>query len=104
MVRNLSSYPRFTSLKLNPGRFLHGLLADLWKWHQDEELFKQDNRVKVGGKYYIHPGFLRAWTTIQPLTPDKLLTWAEFKIVVRKWHHKIALVSFRTSTPVLSFN
>jgi len=38
------------------GRFLVGILKGLWKWQQDEGLYKQDNRMKSGGKTVLLPG------------------------------------------------
>lgn len=71
---------------------MHGALSDLWKWHQDEDLFNQDNRVKVGGKVHLSPGFTRAWTPAMPVPLDKILPWSDFKVVLRKWHQKVAKV------------
>ena len=40
------------------GRFLLGILTDLGRWAEDEQLFMQDNRVKSGGKVMWLPGFM----------------------------------------------
>ncbi|KAL4082005.1 transcription factor/nuclear export subunit protein 2-domain-containing protein [Scleroderma yunnanense] len=75
----------------NYGRFLLGILADLWKWAQDEQLFHQDNRMKIGGKTVLLPGFQPRWTNKDhgDIRPDDLLNWAGFKQILRKWHRKL---------------
>ena len=73
------------------GRFLLGILTDISKWFQDEQLFLQENRTKSGGNTVFLPGLQLRW----PLTPkpviaqEDLITWADFKQVVRKWHRKL---------------
>ncbi|KAH9899792.1 transcription factor/nuclear export subunit protein 2-domain-containing protein [Cubamyces lactineus] len=75
----------------NYGRFLLGILTDISKWFQDEQLFLQENRTKSGGNTVFLPGLQLRW----PLTPkpviaqEDLITWADFKQVVRKWHRKL---------------
>ena len=46
----LRQFPHlFLVLMVMLGRFLLGLLTDLLKWHQDEQQYLQDNRVKGVG-------------------------------------------------------
>ncbi|KAI6047038.1 transcription factor/nuclear export subunit protein 2-domain-containing protein [Pisolithus marmoratus] len=64
----------------NYGRFLLSLLADLWKWAQDEQLFAQDNRMKIAGKTALLPGFQPRWTNkdladIRPEDEARKSTW-----------------------------
>ncbi|KAF9224309.1 hypothetical protein BS17DRAFT_779623 [Gyrodon lividus] len=75
----------------NYGRFLLGVLTDLWKWAQDEQLFAQDNRTKIGGKTVLLPGFQPRWTNKDHtnISPDDLLSWSSFKQILRKWHRKL---------------
>ncbi|KAH7888047.1 transcription factor/nuclear export subunit protein 2-domain-containing protein [Phlebopus sp. FC_14] len=76
----------------NYGRFLLGILTDLWKWAQDEQLFIQDNRTKIGGKTVLLPGFQQRWTNKDhaSIAPEDLLSWTAFKQILRKWHRKLA--------------
>ncbi|CDO68724.1 hypothetical protein BN946_scf184652.g51 [Trametes cinnabarina] len=75
----------------NYGRFLLGILTDLWKWFQDEQLFLHENRTKSGGNTVFLPGLQQRW----PLRPkavvaqEELIKWEDFKQVVRKWHRKL---------------
>ncbi|KAF9468910.1 transcription factor/nuclear export subunit protein 2-domain-containing protein [Collybia nuda] len=71
----------------NYGRFLSGILSDLYKWHLDEQLYIGDNRTKVGGKFIYNPGLQRTWNKTAAL--DNLLDWASFQRVLRKWHKKL---------------
>ena len=86
------------------GRFLLGILTDISKWFQDEQLFLQENRTKSGGNTVFLPGLQLRW----PLTPkpviaqEDLITWADFKQVVRKWHRKLGKVSFPPSPSLLT--
>ncbi|KAI6105439.1 transcription factor/nuclear export subunit protein 2-domain-containing protein [Pisolithus sp. B1] len=75
----------------NYGRFLLSLLADLWKWAQDEQLFAQDNKMKVAGKTVHLPGFQPRWTNkdLSDIRPDDVLQWISFKQILRKWHRKL---------------
>ncbi|KAI9000935.1 transcription factor/nuclear export subunit protein 2-domain-containing protein [Trametes punicea] len=75
----------------NYGRFLLGILTDIWKWFQDEQLFLQENRTKSGGNTVFLPGLQLRWTpTPKPVVAQEdLITWADFKQVVRKWHRKL---------------
>ena len=75
------------------GRFLLGILTDVWKWHQDEQLFIQDNRTKSGGKTVLHPGLQHKWTNKTTIGPDDILNWSSFKQIARKWHRKLGKVS-----------
>lgn len=75
----------------NYGRFLLSLLADLWKWAQDEQLFAQDNRMKIAGKTVLLPGFQPRWTNkdLADIRADDVLHWISFKQILRKWHRKL---------------
>ncbi|KAJ7591413.1 transcription factor/nuclear export subunit protein 2-domain-containing protein [Mycena floridula] len=70
----------------NYGRFLLGVLSDLQKWFQDEQLWITDNRSKVAGKTVIHPGFQKRFVANKVLSGSDVLTWSEFRRVTRKWH------------------
>lgn len=70
------------------GRFLLGILSDMDKWYNDEQLYIADNRSKVTG--VVHPGLQRKDTN-KP-TSDTLLDRADFQRVVRKWHKKLGKV------------
>jgi THO complex subunit 2 len=74
------------------GRFLLGILTDLWKWHEDESLFIQDNRTRVAGKTVLHPGLQIRWTNKINIVADDVLKWTSFKQILRKWHRKLAKV------------
>jgi hypothetical protein len=73
---------------------LLGILTDLWKWHEDEALFIQDNRTRSGGKTVLHPGLQLRWTNKSAIVADDVLKWVGFKQILRKWHRKLAKVSF----------
>ncbi|KAI6151770.1 transcription factor/nuclear export subunit protein 2-domain-containing protein [Pisolithus tinctorius] len=75
----------------NYGRFLLSLLADLWKWAQDEQLYVQDNRTKIAGRAVLLPGFQPRWTNkdLADIRPDDVLNWISFKQILRKWHRKL---------------
>ena len=75
------------------GRFLVGILKDLWKWQQDEELYKQDNRTKSGGKTVLLPGMQMKWSNKITITPEDLLSWPALKTIMKKWHRKLGKVS-----------
>ena len=65
---------------------------DLWKWHEDEALFIQDNRTRSGGKTLLHPGLQIRWTNKATIVGDDVLKWTGFKQILRKWHRKLAKV------------
>ncbi|KAL0949134.1 hypothetical protein HGRIS_009218 [Hohenbuehelia grisea] len=74
----------------NYGRFLLGVLTDLYKWYSDEQAFIQDNRSKVGGKTVLHPGLQqRNWHKTPP-SDDKILAWLNLHKALRKWYMKLA--------------
>ncbi|KAG2043203.1 transcription factor/nuclear export subunit protein 2-domain-containing protein [Suillus americanus] len=75
----------------NYGRFLLGILTDLWKWAQDEQLFLMENRTKVGGKTILLPGFQHRWSNKDhgSIVSEDLLSWTGFKQILRKWHRKL---------------
>lgn len=74
------------------GRFLVGILKDLWKWQQDEELYKQENRTKSGGKSVLLPGMQVKWSNKTIIAPEDLLQWTDLKTILRKWHRKLGKV------------
>ncbi|EKM59356.1 uncharacterized protein PHACADRAFT_191704 [Phanerochaete carnosa HHB-10118-sp] len=74
----------------NYGRFLLGILGDIWKWHQDEQLFMQDNRVKSGGKVSYLPGFMLIYSNKANVAIDDIIKWQQFRQVCKKWHRKLA--------------
>ncbi|KAI0254213.1 transcription factor/nuclear export subunit protein 2-domain-containing protein [Lactifluus subvellereus] len=73
----------------NYGRFLLGILTDLYKWFSDEASYEQDNRTKIGGKIHYLPGFQQSWSPKFPVEKTSLLTWHNFQQVLRKWHRKL---------------
>ncbi|KAI0832504.1 transcription factor/nuclear export subunit protein 2-domain-containing protein [Trametes gibbosa] len=73
----------------NYGRFLLGILTDISKWFQDEQLFLQENRTKIGSSTVFLPGLQLRWTPKPVIAQEDLITWADFKQVVRKWHRKL---------------
>ncbi|TFY55341.1 hypothetical protein EVG20_g9356 [Dentipellis fragilis] len=73
----------------NYGRFLLGILTDLYKWYQDEQVYMQDNRVKASGKAVWLPGFQRQWSFKENIEPSAILSWSNFQQVVKKWHRKL---------------
>ncbi|GJE84409.1 THO complex subunit 2 [Phanerochaete sordida] len=75
----------------NYGRFLLGILGDISKWHQDEQLFMQDNRVKSGGKVSYLPGFMLTFSGRANVAIDDIIKWQQFRSVCKKWHRKLAI-------------
>ncbi|TBU49613.1 transcription factor/nuclear export subunit protein 2-domain-containing protein [Dichomitus squalens] len=73
----------------NYGRFLLGVLTDIQKWSQDEQLFTQENRTKSGGAVTLLPGLQRRWTSKSVIAQEDLIKWSDFKTVVKKWHRKL---------------
>ena len=74
------------------GRFLLGILTDLGRWAEDEQLFMQDNRVKSGGKVMWLPGFMMKFIKKTFVSPDELIKWHDLKTVHKKWHRKLGKV------------
>jgi hypothetical protein len=83
---------RELTLHNHTGRFLVGILKDLWKWQQDEELYKQENRTKAGGKTVLLPGMQMKWSNKTVITPEDLLSWSALKTIMKKWHRKLGKV------------
>jgi len=77
------------------GRFLLGLLTDLLKWHQDEQQYLQDNRVKGVGKAAYLPGLQLRWTNKPTVAISDLAKWSEVQQFNRKCHRKLAKVPCR---------
>ncbi|TFY81790.1 hypothetical protein EWM64_g2223 [Hericium alpestre] len=73
----------------NYGRFLLGILTDLYKWYQDEQVYMQDNRVKVSGRAVWLPGFQRQFSNNATVEPSAVLSWTNFQQIMRKWHRKL---------------
>jgi THO complex subunit 2 len=80
------------------GRFLLGILTDLYKWFSDEALYEQDNRTKVGGKVHYLPGFQQSWSSKFLVEKTSLLAWHNFQQVLRKWHRKLFKVGPSSSS------
>ena len=76
------------------GRFLLGLLTDLMKWHQDEQQYLQDNRVKSSGKAAYLPGLQLRWTNKPTVAVSDLAKWSEVQQFNRKCHRKLAKVPY----------
>ena len=74
------------------GRFLCGILTDLGKWTEDEQLFLQDNRVKVGGKVTYLPGFMMRWQKQSVVNIENIIKFKELRSAHRKWHRKLTKV------------
>lgn len=74
------------------GRFLLGILKDLWKWHQDEELYKQENKTKSNGKTILLPGMQIKWSNKNNIAPEDLISWPALKTIMKKWHRKLGKV------------
>lgn len=74
------------------GRFLLGLLTDLLKWHQDEQQYLQDNRVKSAGKAAYLPGLQLRWTNKPTVAVSDLAKWSEVQQFNRKCHRKLTKV------------
>ena len=73
------------------GRFLSAILTDLYKWHQDEQLFLSDNRTK-GAKVSLLPGFMLRFSNKNVVTTEDIIKWPEFRVVLKKWHRKLLKV------------
>jgi len=89
MVGSMNFFERLFSF-WRIGRFLSGVLNDLYKWHQEEPTYIQDNRSKVGGKTVQHTGFQGRY--LYPMPADNFLKWPQYMRVVRKWYKKLANV------------
>lgn len=73
------------------GRFLLGILTDLFKWQQDEQLFLNDNRTK-GAKTSYLPGFMLRFSNKTAVAAEDIIKWTEFRIVCKKWHRRLLKV------------
>ncbi|KAH8118538.1 transcription factor/nuclear export subunit protein 2-domain-containing protein [Phellopilus nigrolimitatus] len=73
----------------NYGRFLKGILQDLYGWHKDQKAYDASNRRKDGSKTVLLPGLQMPWSKDGPSSPDDLLKWAEFKSFLKKCHRKL---------------
>lgn len=73
---------------------MHGVLADLLKWHQDEEQFVQDNRVKVKDTITYLPGFMTRFQNKRAnVALEDLMDAPTFREVCKKWHRKLTKVT-----------
>ena len=94
-ARNYGNYQFFHStdpvLILVLGRFLSAILTDLYKWHQDEQLFLSDNRTK-GAKVSLLPGFMLRFSNKNVVTTEDIIKWQDFRVVLKKWHRKLLKV------------
>ena len=82
-----------------------GVLTDIQKWFQDEQLFVQENRTKSGGTVTLLPGLQFRWSPKQVVGQEDLIKWSDFRQVVRKWHRKLCKVFTSSSSdphPVLT--
>lgn len=85
------------------GRFIYGILNDAWQWHQDENLYNSDNRMKgAGGKTVMLPGFMRNFANKDEVDPAELTTWHDIRKVVKKWHRSLTKVSAFHSMPTIA--
>ena len=104
----LQQFPHlFSVLLVMLGRFLLGLLTDLLKWHQDEQQYLQDNRVKGVGKAAYLPGLQLRWTNKPTVAISDLAKWSEVQQFNRKCHRKLAKVPcchFPRNSPMLIGN
>ena len=85
---------KIPTLPLNflTGRFLRGVLNDLYKWHTDQAQYTSDSQTVTRGTVVYHPGFIQKWTS-KPIVQGDQLEWGTaFRRVVRKWHVKLAKV------------
>ena len=94
-VCSLSIDSEFVSLKplTSLGRFLKGVLHDLYIWYKDEKAFDASTRREVDGKTVYLPGLSKPFVRDGPATADGLLKWNEFKSFLRKCHRRIGSVS-----------
>ena len=83
----------------NIGRFLLGILTDLGKWAEDEQLFMQDNRTKIGGKVTYLPGFMQPYARKPIVAIEDLMKWKELRKIHKKWHRKLTNVRCFRRTP-----
>lgn len=75
---------------------------DLLKWHQDEQLYLQDNRVKGAGKAAYLPGLQLRWTNKPTVAVSDLAKWSEVQQFNRKCHRKLTKVGIsRPYIPLL---
>jgi THO complex subunit 2 len=70
------------------GRFLRGIMTDLYSWFKDKQLYEQDNQITQNNQTFCHPGFQRSFTN----KPNDVLKHERLQTVVRKWHRKLAKV------------
>ncbi|OBZ76414.1 THO complex subunit 2 [Grifola frondosa] len=73
----------------NYGRFLFGILTDLSRWFNDEQLFIQENRSKIGGKLVYFPGLQLRFASKPTIAQEDIIKWPDFKLIMRKWCRKL---------------
>ena len=79
-------------LSCQKGRFLKGVLQDLYTWHRDETAYEAANRRKMGSDTILLPGLQATWSRIGPTSPDQLLKWSDFKLFMKKCHRRLCQV------------
>ena len=90
----LQQFPHlFSVLMVTLGRFLLGLLTDLLKWHQGEQLYLQDSRVKGVGKVAYLPGLQLRWTNKPTVAISDLAKWSKVQQFNRKCYRKLTKVT-----------
>lgn len=86
------------------GRFLKGILQDLYGWHKDQKVYDASNRRKDGSEITILPGLQTQLSKDGPPTPDDLLKWPDFKSFLKKCHRKLGRVSIFICSIFYSLN
>jgi THO complex subunit 2 len=89
--------------KLDVGRFLARILADLWKWFETKKDYEEEHYVTVNKKSTVLPGFGRVWASKGP-EESVQQTYDYFKSAVKKWYRTLAKVSFVHRTGLLGSN
>lgn len=69
-----------------------GILTDISRWAEDEQLFMQDNRVKTGGKVTYLPGFMMRYINKPVVAIGDIIQWKDLRAAHRKWHKKLLKV------------
>ena len=67
-------------------------MTDLLKWHQDEQHYLQDNRVKGVGKAAYLPGLQLRWQNKPTVAVSDLAKWSEMQQFNRKCNRKFTKV------------
>lgn len=75
------------------GRFLKGLLQDLYEWHKDQKAYEASLSRKEGSRTVLLPGLQPQWSKDGPSSLDDLLKWSGFRSFLTKCHRKLGQVS-----------